>query len=203
MKNTLKKLFVLAFIFLMLLSSACTVVNPTPTETPQETATIMPTQGANTPEPTFDPSQNENYLPPFSAEQLDGETYSSTDFAQHKLTMINVWATWCGPCIGELDELGNIARDFESKGVTLIGILLDSDDSGAVEEAKQLLSSNNAQYRNIKLNETVHRTIVEKYNIYSIPTTLFVNSDGIVVTVVSGAKSYQEWSEIIDNLLEG
>ena len=62
----------------------------------------------------------------FETTDLDGNPVRSEElFAQHKVTMLNVWATWCGPCKGELQELGEINRRVQDqdgnpvKGVTV------------------------------------------------------------------------------------
>lgn len=191
MKLIIKKIFVLIIVSMTLFAMSCTIDNGvTPTQAPQTTATQTPTE-------------NKDTLPSFEAKQLDGTTYSSTEFANHELTMINVWATWCSPCIGELGHLGDIARNYASKGVDVLGLLTDSETPGAIEEAQGLLSSNNANYRNLKISQTLNDLIISKYEINSIPTTLFVDSEGNVVEVIVGAKNYEQWAAIIDGLLEG
>ncbi|NLB61054.1 MAG: TlpA family protein disulfide reductase [Clostridiales bacterium] len=191
MNLIIKKIFVLVIVSMTLFAMSCTIDNGvTPTQAPQTT-------------PTQTPTENKDTLPSFAAEQLDGTGYHSTEFADHKLTMINVWATWCNPCIGELGHLGDIARNYESKGVDVIGLLIDLENPNAIEEAEGLLASNNANYRNIKLSQTLNDLIITKYGISSVPTTLFVDSNSNVVKVIVGAKSYEKWAAIIDGLLEG
>jgi thiol-disulfide isomerase/thioredoxin len=52
----------------------------------------------------------------FETTDLDGNPVRSVElFAQHKVTMLNVWATWCGPCKGELQELGEINRRVQDQ----------------------------------------------------------------------------------------
>ena len=63
---------------------------------------------------------------------------NSTD----KLRLINLWATWCGPCLAELPDLIEIGRQFETRGFDMI--LLSMDNTGAAEEALKVLERNHA-----------------------------------------------------------
>ena len=77
----------------------------------------------------------------FESEDIDGNPVSSEDiFSQHEITMVNIWATWCGPCKSELEELGEIDRRLSSKDCAILGICIDADESP--DEARALISEN-------------------------------------------------------------
>ena len=50
----------------------------------------------------------------FTAITLDGETVTQDIFQDHDLTMINIWATFCGPCLSEMPDLGEIHEEYNS-----------------------------------------------------------------------------------------
>src|SRR5699024_5930416 len=50
----------------------------------------------------------------FEAETIDGESVTQDIFGQSKLTMVNIWGTFCGPCIQEMPELGEISRSYDT-----------------------------------------------------------------------------------------
>ena len=52
----------------------------------------------------------------FDAKTLDGEEVTEEIFANADLTMVNIWGTFCGPCIEEMPYLGEISREYEEKG---------------------------------------------------------------------------------------
>ncbi|MDF1825465.1 MAG: redoxin domain-containing protein [Verrucomicrobiales bacterium] len=54
-----------------------------------------------------------------------------------KLRLINLWATWCGPCLGEMPHLVDIGRQFETRGFDMITVSTDSPE--AMEKAQTLL----------------------------------------------------------------
>ena len=61
----------------------------------------------------------------------DGEQTSVTEIADGKPLLVNLWASWCGPCIEEMPELDRYAAQQGDNGVQVIGIALD--DAAAVE----------------------------------------------------------------------
>ena len=64
-------------------------------------------------------------LSSFSATDLDGNTVDQSVLADYDLTMVNVWATFCGPCINEMPDLGELAQEYADKKVQIIGLVSD------------------------------------------------------------------------------
>ena len=63
----------------------------------------------------------------FETKDIDGNPVKSEDiFAKNEITMVNVWATWCGPCRSELEELGEIDRRLAAKNCAVVGICIDA-----------------------------------------------------------------------------
>ncbi len=136
----------------------------------------------------------------FETTDLDGNPVSSEDvFAEHEITMVNVWATWCGPCTGELRELGEMHRRYAEKNVALVGICQDADES--LDTCKELLDENGVDY----LNVMPFDGMLETLKIEGFPTSFFVNSSGEILALpFTGAPAdMSSYEEIIDSLLEG
>lgn len=135
----------------------------------------------------------------FETKDINGNPVKSEDlFSAHEVTMINIWATWCGPCKKELEELGNIHRRLETKNAAVVGICDDGVDK--TDECKALIAEKNLTYINLLPYEGMDELKVE-----SLPTTFFVNREGTIMTypVIGVPGDISEYEKTVDSLLAG
>ena len=131
----------------------------------------------------------------FSAVDLDGNAVSSADlFAQHEITMVNIWATWCGPCIGELAELQQISLRLQEKDCAVIGMLLDDD----LDECRSLLAENGVTYPIIQAPTNLDDLVLVEY----VPTTVFIGRDGTVLASPVIGAQVDAYESTVDSLLQ-
>lgn len=151
------------------------------------------------------PSSEEAATDPifFEGKDMDGNTVTSDIFAQSRLTMVNVWATYCNPCLREMPELGELAGEYDSADFQLFGIISDVQE-GAEEEklnkAAGLIEQTGADYPHLLLNESLYYALLT--DVSGVPTTFFIDENGVVLGAVVGAKEKSVWKEIIDGLLD-
>ncbi len=118
-------------------------------------------------------------IPEFSATDLDGNTVTNDIFGQKDVTVVNVWGTFCSPCVGEMPELGEWNKELQDN-VQLIGVLCDVPEGDAEQTAaaKEILDAAKADFTNIipsgELTDWVN-------GIYSVPTTMLVDKNGDIV----------------------
>ena len=161
---------------------------------------------ANPSQPPSADTQAEVWLPKMETEDLDGNSVSGRDLLSEKLTVINLWGTWCPPCVEELPELEILNQAYASQGVTIVGVLQDGvDDSGQPHEeniatAKILLEDAGVSYP-IILPDTVFTQEVLS-QVYAFPTTFFLDHEGTVLKTVVGSNTAEKWSEIVDEVLQ-
>lgn len=161
------------------------------------------TTGENTTESEQAQGEEDVYILNFEANTIDGEAMTSEMFAQSKLTMINVWATYCNPCLSEMPDLGEIATAYDSTEFQMLGIISDVAEGaseGDITNAKELIAQTKATYPHLLLNESLYTNLVGAVD--SVPTTFFVNQKGEIIGYTIGAKSKADWEEIIHGLLE-
>jgi len=146
-------------------------------------------------------------LSSFAAWDLNGVPVDQRIFADDKLTLINIWATFCGPCLREMPDLGQLAADYADRGVQVVGIVVDiPQTSGAfsldmVQTARDLVEQTGANY--LHLLPSADLIAAKLSGVSSVPETIFVNDKGeLVGQSYVGARSGEEWSKIIDSLLE-
>ena len=133
----------------------------------------------------------------FTAENLALESVDSSIFAEKDLTVLNVWGTFCGPCINEMPELGEWQRALP-ENVQIIGLVADvagKEDKEHIELANMILEKTNAQFTNIIPNNDFAELLS---GVVGVPTTFFINKEGkivgkpIVGAQVSKYKSFVE-----------
>ena len=136
----------------------------------------------------------------FESVTLDGNEVTQDIFKEADLTMVNIWGTFCGPCISEMPDLGELADEYAEKGVKIVGIVSDVTEPGN-EEAKAIVEETGADYTHIVTDPSM----LDGYlaGVQAVPTTVFVDGEGKKVgDIYTGSRSKEEWSGIIDELLE-
>ena len=114
----------------------------------------------------------------FATATIDGDPVNSADlFAGSRLTLVNLWASWCGPCAREMPELEALSREIREKGGAVIGILWDADDPGALADGRAVLETAGVTFPILKPTAEIFAT----FPISAYPTTYFVDSEGKIV----------------------
>ena len=119
-------------------------------------------------------------FPTFTSTTLDGDPVTNQIFSGKKLTVVNVWGTFCQPCIAEMPELGEWAREMP-EGVQLIGLVCDvqgPNDYQTIGAAQDILDDAEADFVSIIPNGELMNFIS---NIEAVPTTFFVDGNGNIV----------------------
>lgn len=139
----------------------------------------------------------------FEAIDMDGNTVTSAIFSDSRLTMLNVWATYCGPCLNEMPDLGELAQEYDPEDFQLLGIVSDVmevSDSDVISNAQKLISQTGAAYPHLYFNVSLYNALLN--DVMAVPTTFFFDQDGTLIDTVVGSRSKAEWKEYIDGLLE-
>ena len=120
--------------------------------------------------------------------------------------MINVWGTFCPPCIREMPDLAKLNAANKSKGVEVVGIPIDIvDRAGNIipstkADGDKIIKQTGANYTHILPSKDLMTGLLR--NIQAVPATFFVDKDGkIIGQMYLGARSQKDWQKIIDSLL--
>lgn len=144
----------------------------------------------------------------FTSFDMEGSQVDYTALQGKRLTMVNAWATFCGPCISEMPDLQKISEDYKDKDFQIIGLIVDvsADENGKPHneslyaEAEKVIKDTGVKYTNILLSDTLKKS--EAGSIYTIPTTYFLDENGNKIgETYIGSRSYEDWCKIIDSLL--
>ncbi len=121
----------------------------------------------------------------FSTLSVYGHEVTDDVFGEYEMTMVNVWATWCPPCIGEMEELEEVYQTLPMN----VNVLTICDDGGTETDlAIQILEENGCKFDAIITNDEIYNNFLS--GITAFPTTVFVDSEGnIFGTKIEGAPS--------------
>ena len=156
---------------------------------------------------TFSFAQKAGEKITFTATDLNGRIVTSEIFEKNKVTTLNIWGTFCGPCIREMPDLAKLNEANKGKGVEVVGIVVDildrkgNVDSRIKSSAETIIAQTGANYTNIVPSKEMLNGLLK--NIQAVPATIFVDSNGNQIgEVFLGSKSQKDWQKIIDEILK-
>lgn len=168
-----------------------TVENDTTVQTTESDATGEETVQEETAE------EEGTKFPAFTATDLEGNTVTESIFADKDLTVLNIWGTFCGPCVGEMPELGEWAKEMPDN-VQMVGLIIDingEEDTEHRDLAVDIASKAGAEFTQLIANQDFVPVLKD---VLGVPTTMFIDKDGniagepILGADVDGYKKFVE-----------
>ena len=127
----------------------------------------------------------------FSTTAFDGSEVDESILSEATVTMLNFFEPWCPPCIAELPELQRLYENYADKGFNLIGVY--STEEGTAE----VLEKAGIGYPVLR-----YVPAFDAFQTGYVPTTVFLDAAGNQLgEPVIGARSYEQWEEIVKGLL--
>lgn len=139
-------------------------------------------------------SKTGNPLAGFSLKTLSGETVTNKDL-EGKTTVINVWGTWCGPCVQEIPYLNELVEKYkDDKSVVFLALAKEDEDK--IIKFMKKRPFNYIQLPNAEsLTDNLHVGVVDE-----IPLHIVVNKKGIITFEMTGAT--HEIADILSTEIE-
>ncbi len=125
-------------------------------------------------------------FPAFETTDTKGNKVTEKIFADKDITMVNVWGTFCGPCINEMPELQKIYESLP-ENANLIGVIADVPEGmkDGVDNANYIEKQTGVKYTNLTLSDSLG-SFARRF--YAVPSTIFVDKNGnIIGELVMGA----------------
>ena len=136
----------------------------------------------------------------FKTTDLEGNAVDSKElFAKNKVTMINIWGTYCGPCVEEMPELEQMSKEYADKGASIVGLVVDvteADDS-KLAEAKSIVKDTGVTYVNLKAWDGFKDQLAAP----GTPTTYFVDSNGNLIGDPVVGANVMKYRQTLEGLL--
>ena len=201
----MKKLSLVLLVAALLLTAIVVAAEIAPVAEPTEAPAAEVTQAPEDTTPAEEAATEapaapmETIIGAFSTVDLDGNTVDSNIFTKSKLTMVNVWGTFCPPCIEEIPHLAKLDEEIEDFQV--LGILGDAGSKGAlydknVELGKEIIAKSEAAYVNVVPDDILNSKMIAYITAY--PTSFFMDQNGQNVgKAIIGSMSYDDWKNVI------
>lgn len=138
-----------------------------------------------------------------SGKDFDGNDVDENLFSKNAVTVMNFWFTGCKPCVAELSKLNELNDAIKSMGGEVVGINTDTFDGKetTIKEAKKILESQGAKYRNFALDAN---SDAGKYasEIMAFPTTILVDRKGNIVgePMVGGIDNQENYDTLMKQI---
>ena len=138
-----------------------------------------------------------------SGTDFDGNKIDESLFSNNAVTVLNFWFSGCKPCVAELSKLNELNEAIKSMGGQVIGVNTETFDGNetAIEEAKSILESQGAEYRNVCFDSD---SDAAKYasNIMAFPTTILVDRNGNIVgePMLGGIDQQENYDQLMEQI---
>lgn len=151
-------------------------------------------------EQELDQNLSKSNLKNFKTVDSKGKEVTQDILKDNDITMVNVWATWCGACVGEMEELQKLYKEIEKMpNVNMISICEDLGEK--TELAKKILAENKCTFTSIQPDGALRKGLLN--NLQYFPTTIFVDSEGnIIGEALAGAPAGDVAEFYMQNLKE-
>jgi len=142
----------------------------------------------------------------FTTQDVSGNEYTQDMFQDYDLTLVNIFTTWCTPCVAEMPELEKLYQQMKAQGVNVVGFVLDVlNEKGEIvqadlERAQELVEKTGVTYP-VLLPDSGYLN-GRLTGIEGFPETFFVDKDGNVVGgTYQGSGGLEDWLEVVEQEL--
>lgn len=136
----------------------------------------------------------------FTLRTRSGESISLSDYEGKSPVVVTFWASWCSDCREELPAVWRVASEYEDDELPFLMVNSTSGVQETEEAALRYLDENSMDFRHVLLDE--HGEAASAYELFFIPCTLFVDSEGYIVKRMDDVMSEEALRAEVKHLLQ-
>ncbi|PRO66759.1 alkyl hydroperoxide reductase [Alkalicoccus urumqiensis] len=135
--------------------------------------------------------------PDFTLETIEGEAFQLSEL-RGDYVLVNMWATWCGPCKDEMPDFAQFYEEYKEEGVNVVGVNMTSTETG-LTPVEQFVDDFSLPFTNVLDKEG---EIESLYEVYAMPSTYLITPDGRVAMNRPGLINYDVLVETYEEVRE-
>ena len=138
----------------------------------------------------------------FTTNDIDGNEVTESIFANKDLTVVNIWGTFCGPCINEMPELGAWEKELPDN-VQIVGLIVDissTDNETQIAAAKQITEKADAGFVNLIGGNGDFDELIG--SVVGVPTTISVDKSGNIVGEIIVGADVDRYKSFVNKYVE-
>lgn len=118
-----------------------------------------------------------------------------------KVVLVNLWATWCGPCIKEMPALSSISEELKDEDFTMLGLNIFQQEGS--KKVGDFLKTNPVTYTILDGNQEIVDAFSEANgsNIDAVPTTFIIDKNGKIAETIIGGRDKDTFLKIINKYM--
>jgi peroxiredoxin len=121
--------------------------------------------------------------PDFLLPRLDGTTVRLSDY-RGKVVLLNIWATWCGPCVEEMPSMERLHQEMKDEDFEILAVSIDDSGADAVAPFMERLKLNFTALTDTK------GAIRHLYQVTGVPESFVISKNGIIEEKIIGARDW-------------
>ncbi|MEG1548060.1 MAG: TlpA disulfide reductase family protein [Clostridia bacterium] len=128
--------------------------------------------------------------PDFTLTLTDGTDITLSDL-RGSVVLLNFWATWCNPCVGEMPHIQQMSEDYPDVSILAVNV------SESAEDAAAFMSENGLDFPVAVGGNDLSKL----YDLQTIPRTLILDEDGVIAVVIEGSLSAEQFSTLLEAVM--
>lgn len=128
--------------------------------------------------------------PNFEASNFDGERVQLADF-RGRPVFLNFWASWCGPCRAEMPAIQAVLGEFKDEGLVVLAV----NNGERFGPARAFVDDLGLDFTEFGLDPG--QDVIQRYRVVSMPTSVFIDADGVITQVHAGQATEQQMREFV------
>jgi len=137
----------------------------------------------------------------FTATTMKGESIEFPKSYAGKIVMLDFWATWCGPCIGEIPNMKKAYEQWHDQGFEILGVSFDQE--GMEERLTEFLAEQELPWNQIYEGKGWETTLGQQHDVSGIPFVLLVDGDSGKILGTSRELRGEGLADYVGKMLEG